>query len=191
MNLISYGSRVLKPAERAWSTTEKEAFAITFFVKRYRHFLAKPFIVFSDHNSLRYISTMRDSSNKIARWLNFLSQYTFEVHHFRGDSRELVIPDILSRIMVMVGLHEDKEEIRALKMERPILRLNKGEISPVLMYWFNVEPAREEDFDEENQFIGGQGEEGPRERQPQLRIKLKRLQREVDQENKVKGAELD
>ena len=186
MNLIAFGSRVLKPAERAWSTTEKECFAISFFVKKFRHFLSRPFLVFSDHNSLRYLSSMRDSSNKIARWLNFLSQYNFEVHHKRGDSRELVVPDILSRIMV--GVQEDKEEIRALKMERPVLRLNKGEMSPIMMYWFCVEPAREDDFDEENKYIGAQGEEEPRERKPRLRIMLKNLQREVDKEREREGS---
>ena len=114
-----------------------------------------------------------------------MSQFSFEIHHRRGDSRELVVPDILSRITV--GVQEDREEIRALKMERPVLRLNKGEISPVLLYWFNVEPAREEDFDDENRFVGGEGEGEPRERQPRLRLILKRLQKEVDKEGDPVG----
>ena len=180
MNLISYGSRALKPAERCWNVTEKELWSITFFVKKYSHFLSRPFLVYSDHHSLRFWGSMRDSSFKVSRWLSFLSQYTFEVHHFKGDSRELVVPDILSRIRV--DTLEDKEEIRALKMERPILRLYKNEISPILMQWFQVEKAKEEDFDENNEFVGAEGGIGPKERTPQLQIILKRLQKEVDPE---------
>ena len=33
--LLAFGSRVPKPAEYAWSTTEKECFAIVFFCKKY------------------------------------------------------------------------------------------------------------------------------------------------------------
>ena len=182
-DLVAFGSRVLKPPERGWSTTEKEAYAITHFVKKFRHYLHKPFLVYSDHNSLRYINTMRDSSGKIARWLNFLSQFSFEVHHYRGDSRELIVPDILSRIRI--GAPEDKDEILALKMERPILKLSRGEVSPVYMHWFSVEQATEEDFDEEGNLKEAEGGEGPRERKPQIKIKLKRLQKEVDKEARL------
>ena len=60
------------------------------------------------------------------------------------------------------------------------MRLNKGELSPIILHWFNVEPAQEDDFDENNRFLMGEGQVGPRERQPQ--IMLKRLQKEVDRE---------
>ena len=187
MLLLAFGSRVLKPPEVSWSTTEKECFAIAHWVKKYRHYLANPFIVFSDHASLRYVSTMRDSSQKIARWLNFLMQFSFEVHHKAGDSKEMVVADILSRIMS--EMKENSEETLAIKMEKPVLRLHRGTTSPVLMSWFCIEKPTRDDFDSENRLIMDMGgelkvEEEPRERGSQLRIVLKRMQKEVESEER-------
>lgn len=179
--LLAFGSRVLKPSEYSWSTTEKECFAIVYFVKKFRHYLSKPFIIFSDHNSLRFVSTMRDSSRKMERWLNFLMQYSFEVHHYPGNSREMVVADILSRMM---GIEVSEEEQRALRMEKPILRQYQGYTSPILLSWFRVEPPREDDFNEDNELISERKDEGmpTRERGSHLRIVLKRLQKEVEKE---------
>ena len=87
---------------------------------------------------LRYVSTMRDSSRKITRWLNFLMQYEFEVHHREGRSRELIVPDILSRMMLDVKMSD--EERQAQMMERPIIRYYEGYSSPILTSWFCVFP---------------------------------------------------
>ena len=181
--LLAYGSRVLKPSEVSWSVTEKEAFAIVYFVKKYKHYLSKPFIVFSDHNSLRYVSTMRDSSNKIGRWLNYLMQFTFEVHHRPGDSREMVVADVLSRMME--GMEPGREERLALRMEKPILRLYSAPSSPILSSWFRVEHPREEDFDENGQLVDApMVEKLPRERGSQLGVMLRRMEKEVKREGR-------
>ena len=122
--LLSYGSKVLKPSEITWSVTEKELYAMTFFCKKFRQFLSKPFLIFSDHGALRYVNSLRDSSHKLARWLNFLMQFNFEVYHKAGNSKEMLVADILSRLMVDTKLNES--EALALKMERPWLKLKKG-----------------------------------------------------------------
>jgi hypothetical protein len=129
--LLVYGSRTLKAAKLSWSTMEKECFAITHWVKKFRHYLTAPFVVYSDHNSLRFVS-MRDSSNKIGRWLNFLMQFIFEVHHRPGNSREMIIADVLSR--AMTPLAEMTTEIMGIKMEKPILRLYRDQCSPILTH---------------------------------------------------------
>ena len=85
----------------------------------------------------------------------------------------------------MVGAPEGPEELRSLRMERPILRQHTGEVSPILLQWYEVERATDEDFDENGNYKG-EGEGVPRERQPQLRLRLRRLQKEVDRE-KVDG----
>ena len=179
--LIAYGSRVLKPAEYGWSTTEKECFAIVYFVKKFRQYLHRPFLVFSDHNSLRYVSTMRDSSRKITRWLNFLMQYEFEVHHREGRSRELIVPDILSRMMLDVKMSD--EERQAQMMERPIIRYYEGYSSPILTSWFCVESPQTSDFDESGNLVvenGEVSERRSRERESQLRIMINKMQKESE-----------
>ena len=180
--LLSYGSKVLKPSEITWSVTEKELYAMTFFCKKFRQFLSKPFIILSDHGALRYVNSLRDSSHKLARWLNFLMQYNFEVFHRPGNSKDMLIADILSRIMVDTKLNES--EALALKMERPLLKLKKGTYSPILIEWFKVEPPQVQDFEEEVGSVESGGDEGKPEvgRGSHLRLKLKRLQKEVDRE---------
>ena len=74
---------------------------------------------------------MRDSSQKITWWLNYVSQFCFEVHHKPGDSCEMLVPDILSRMMM--GGQKDEEEERALRLERPVLHLFKGAMSPMVL----------------------------------------------------------
>ena len=182
MALLAYGSKVLSPAETMWSTTEKEFYAIVYFVKKFRHFLSGSFLIFTDHNALRYISTMRDSSHKICRWLNFLLQFRFEIYHRPGDSRDMLVPDILSRMIS--ELPDDGEEL-ALRMERPLLRSHQGSLSPALMSWFCVEPATVEDFDDQNNLKEMEGNEGPRKRNTHLPIILKRLQKVTETENGV------
>ena len=155
-------------------------------LNKYRHYLSQPFIIFSDHSALRYITTMRDSSGKIGRWLNFLSQFNFTVHHRPGDSQEMLIADILSRMIE--GIPRSSEEELAIAMEKPVLRLYKGLTSPVLWYWFCVEPATEEELRGEGE--SGQNEAIPRNpgRRTHLRVMLKRLQKSVDR-NEPMGQE--
>ena len=179
--LLSYGSKVLKPSEATWSTTEKELFSIVHFIKKYRHFLVNPFIVLSDHHSLRYVNSIRDASHKISRWLQYLMQFRFEVFHRNGDSRDMLIPDILSRVMMDTEI--DEEEKLALKMEKPLLNLYKGESSPILLEWFKVEPPKIENLREEGMESGKDGRGEPElVRGLHLRINLKRLQKEVDKD---------
>lgn len=176
MKLVGYGSKIFKPSEMTWSVTEKEVYSIVFFIKKYKHFLSRPFMVFSDHGALRYISNMRDASGKISRWLNFISQFSFTVHHRPGNSPEMVVADILSRMMM--GMPTSEEEDQAIRMEKPLLKMYKGPISPVLWYWFRVEPAEEGDFEKDDEFVGT----GKRSSRGPLRVMLKKLQKCVDKE---------
>ena len=182
MRLIAYGSKTLKQTEVIWSTTEKELYAITFFIKKFRHYLANPFIVFSDHHSLRYVSTLRDSSLKIARWLNFLMQYKFEVHHRPGDSREMLVADILSRLMC----DREPDSMIAHRMEKPVFRLHQGIGSPILISWFALESPTANDFDLVTTEEGNDKQNEER-RGLQLGVRLRRQQREVDKE--MRGTE--
>ncbi len=67
-------------------------------------------------------------------------------------------------------------------MERPIARLHQGRHSEILISWFCIEAAKEDDFDKENNLKGLEGVEGPRERNSQLPMKLKRLQKVTDRD---------
>lgn len=65
---------------------EKEFLAIIESLKHFRSILyGRRFILRSDHLSLSYIMSQgKVPQNRIARWLDFLSEYDFEIQHFSG-----------------------------------------------------------------------------------------------------------
>ena len=86
-HVLGYYSYTLKPRERRWSTTEREAFAILKAIRNFRHILAgTQFIVVTDHASLRYLMQMKDPFGRISRWIMELQQFDFSVEHRSGIS---------------------------------------------------------------------------------------------------------
>lgn len=54
------------------------------------------FTLLTDHAALTYLHTTATVSRRNARWLEFLSQFTFDIKHIKG--KENVVADALSRI---------------------------------------------------------------------------------------------
>ncbi len=95
--VISYGSRVLTPAQRRYCTTRKELLAIITFTRQYRHYLlGRHFKVRTDHSSLTWLLGFRNPEGQLARWLEELGQYSMEVIHRPGKNHTNA--DGLSRI---------------------------------------------------------------------------------------------
>lgn len=97
--VISYGSRVLKKAEKNYSTIEKEALAVYFFITYYRvYLLGKEFTVVSDHQPLQWIYNKKNPSSRIIRWRLQLSEFTFKVVYKKGELNTNA--DALSRLPI-------------------------------------------------------------------------------------------
>lgn len=95
--VICYASRCLSKAERKYCVTRKELLAIVHFVKHFRHYLyGKPFLIRTDHSSLRWLLNKRDSEGQLARWIETLSSYEFEIQHRPGKMHTNA--DALSRM---------------------------------------------------------------------------------------------
>ena len=149
--VIAYGSKTLKGPELNWNVTEKELYAIFFFVRKFKHFLGgRKFIVQSDHNALKYISGARDSTGKITRMLNYLQGFDFEIHHISGARMEEIGPDILSRAMLPID--EQPHDTLAKKLERPVLKLNPN-FSPFFGAWFSIVSPDPSYFDSDGELI--------------------------------------
>ena len=70
----------MSPAEKKYTTTEREAIAIIYACKKFRHYLLGYRIVFHmDHDSLKYLVNKPDLSGRIARWILLLQEFNYEV----------------------------------------------------------------------------------------------------------------
>ena len=95
--VVAYGSCVLTKEQRKYCVTRKELLAVVMFTRLYRHYLlGKPFLVRTDHSSLRWLLNFKRPEGQIARWLEELSQYDFHIEHRKGVKH--VNADALSRI---------------------------------------------------------------------------------------------
>ena len=96
-HVISYGGRGLRACERRWCITQLEALALLTGIRENHIYLAgRPFIVYTDHVSLKYLQSLKVSANnRLARWALALQPYTFEVRYKEG--RKLTAADGISR----------------------------------------------------------------------------------------------
>lgn len=94
--VIAYASRHLNPAEKNYTTTEKECLAIVWGIRKMRMYLeGYNFIVITDHLSLKWLNSIETPTGRLARWALELQQYQFTVQYRKGSNN--VVADALSR----------------------------------------------------------------------------------------------
>ncbi|KAG2825410.1 hypothetical protein PC129_g19040 [Phytophthora cactorum] len=95
--VVYYQSRQLKPAERNYPVHDKELLAMKYALAKCRVYLlgSGPFVVYTDHASLRTAVKSPHISKRMARWLLFFAEYDFRVEYKPG--RLNVVADALSR----------------------------------------------------------------------------------------------
>ena len=72
-HVIYYASRTLNSAQMNYTTTEKELLAVVFALDKFRSYLIDTFItVFTDHATLRYLLSKKDSKARLIRWILLL-----------------------------------------------------------------------------------------------------------------------
>nr|GFC57876.1 putative reverse transcriptase domain-containing protein [Tanacetum cinerariifolium] len=94
--VIAYASRQLKIHEKNYTTHNLELRALVFALKMQRHYLyGMKCIVFADHKSLQHILDQKELNMRQHRWLELLSDYTFEIRYHPGKAN--VVADALSQ----------------------------------------------------------------------------------------------
>ncbi|KAG3049984.1 hypothetical protein PC122_g23379 [Phytophthora cactorum] len=95
--VIAFESRQLKAAEKNYPVHDKELLAMKYALVKFRVYLlgSKPFVIYTDHASLRTTTQSPHLSQRMARWLSFFAEYNFEVKYKPG--RLNVVADALSR----------------------------------------------------------------------------------------------
>ncbi|CAM8892752.1 unnamed protein product [Rhodiola kirilowii] len=96
--VICYASRTLDPAQRNYSTTEKELLAVVFALEKFRpYLLGAKVIVYSDHAAIRYLMKKKEAKPRLIRWILLLQEFDVEIRDKKGI--ENTVADHLSRIV--------------------------------------------------------------------------------------------
>ena len=83
--VIAYASRTLSKAERKYCVTRKELLAMVTFIRHFRpYLLGRRFTLRTDHSALKWLQTLKDPEGQLARWLEQLQEYEFEIIHRAG-----------------------------------------------------------------------------------------------------------
>ena len=91
---VAYYSRKLLPREQKYSTVEQECLAINLAFSVY--LLGKPFVVQTDHRTLRWLDWAKDTNARLTRWSLALQPYQFTVENRQGKAN--CNADALSRM---------------------------------------------------------------------------------------------
>jgi hypothetical protein len=84
-HVIFYESRKLKEHERNYATHELELASIVHALKMWRHYLmGKSFELTTNHHGLEHLFGKRTLNIRSTRWLEFMSEYDFEIKHIKG-----------------------------------------------------------------------------------------------------------
>ena len=95
--VISYFSKTLSPAEQNYCVTRRELLAVVLGVKHFRPYLyGRTFKLRTDHASLRWLYRLKEPHHQVARWLEILSEFRFQLQHRPGKEHENA--DALSRL---------------------------------------------------------------------------------------------
>lgn len=106
---VAYASRRLTETEARYSAIERELLGIVWAVDHFRPYIfGRKFEVHTDHRPLMWVGKLKESSARITRWKELLSQYNMEVTYKPG--RENVVADWLSRALQVNAIDEDRGE---------------------------------------------------------------------------------
>ncbi len=85
--VVAYFSRSLNRGERNYCVTRMELLAVVKATEKFHYYLyGQRFVVRTDHASLKWLFNFRRPEGQIARWLQKLQEYDFEIVHRTGRS---------------------------------------------------------------------------------------------------------
>ncbi|KAF1327472.1 Pol protein, partial [Globisporangium splendens] len=130
--VVSYQSRLLKAAEKNYPVHDKELLAIKYALLKFRvHLLgATPFVVYTDHASLRTAINSPHLSQRMARWLAFFSEFNFRVEYKPG--KENVLADALSRRPDYESSVDDSSDALCLERTPDLMHLSISRVQTKL-----------------------------------------------------------
>lgn len=100
---IAYDGRKLNGAELNYPVHEKELLAIKYALRTWNEYIQNGTTteVVTDHESLKYLTTTKTPSKRLARWIDEFSEYQLDIKYRKGS--EAIVPDAISRRPDFVG----------------------------------------------------------------------------------------
>ncbi|KAE8672958.1 putative CCCH-type zinc finger family protein [Hibiscus syriacus] len=98
---VVFFSEKLSGSKKNYSTYDLEFYTIVQSLTHWRHYLVqKEFILFTDHEALKYINGQHKLSRRHAKWVAYLQEFTFTLRHQAGSLNR--VADTLSRRTLLV-----------------------------------------------------------------------------------------
>ena len=99
---VSYFSQTLATPERKYAVTRKEMLELVESLRHFRgYILSKKLKVQTDHSALQWLTTIKKSVGQVARWIERLAEYDFDIEHRPG--KQHANANALSRYPVRVS----------------------------------------------------------------------------------------
>ncbi|GJW06309.1 RNA-directed DNA polymerase [Tanacetum coccineum] len=93
---VAFFSEKLNDARHKYSTYDKEFYAIVRSLDMWRHYLlSNEFVLFSDHEALKFINGQHKLKSRHAKWVEFFQAFSFVIRHKVGSNNQ--VADALSR----------------------------------------------------------------------------------------------
>jgi len=94
---VIFSSTKLSQAQMAWSTIEREAYAVLVALKKYRSWIfGTKVTVYFDHNFLQYLIESAPKSAQLMRWSLALQEFSLTFKYKNGKTNAAA--DCLSRL---------------------------------------------------------------------------------------------
>ena len=94
--VVAYGSLTLHRHKRNYCATRLEMLALVEFIDHFRYYLlGRKFLIRTYHHAFKWLMSFKQPEGQVARWLERLQEYDFDIEHRPGKSHANA--DALSR----------------------------------------------------------------------------------------------
>lgn len=93
---ISFFSKKFNRYQFNYSVIQKEALALIWALQNFEVYVGggAPLVVYTDHNPLTFLRSLRCPNQRLMRWSLFLQAYDLDIQHIKGADN--IIADLLS-----------------------------------------------------------------------------------------------